>query len=1078
MSVSESGRGYDRFKSGLRGDSPELAAYTQIREIVPIQEWLRSEYYVGDEAGSLYQYWQDVLVEIFDRDHEREGLSKYNEVCFTGSLGTGKSYAMLMAFLRSIYVLTCFDFPQSIFGLSRSKSILYIYLSVSLNVSEITGFHQLRNIVDQAPYFRDEVKRRKEVSSRLDFVKSKIMVVQGSGVGHFIGSDLFGSVLDEANFAKMGASAKIQFNQAMKTYLGTYNRRVSRFMHQGRLFGFSGIASSSETQSSFVEKRMEEMKGNVKVFTINAKLWEVRPDRFRKQRFQVFKGNGVMDAALMSRRVVGRNGVPTYPEDESALDRYRASLIEPVEARLTLAQLVKRHPEDFLTVPTDLYEAFSTNLDQALRDIGGVASGGIGGLPIVRECYNACFRTGRPHPFKQQVVTISTADARRLEDFVDWRALRAQPGTKYFVHVDLAEVSDCAGIAMVHREMVKGRGFSDSVYVVDFMLQIPPPPSPARISIRKIREFLIYLKREKGFQIEWVTSDSFGCLVADSMVPTNRGLLPIQDVVKGDFVYSREGWSPVESTVRYQGAPTIKVVSERGSIQGTPNHRIEVLSPECLSKGNVTFGLPTVRPWRWVWKRFDELVPGDIAKNEWPLSEAPQEALVSLEGSLSLKAVTGMKGALTGFEMPPFITEDLAEIMGFLYGDGSLDKDGLRFTSIPPEKFNPVYDRVRCFFGESACHVQEDRQGTRTLRVFSRLLIDLLRFNGFDKTGSHDVRIPDKILQSPRRVLAAFLRGLYSADGHIGGQNIVLTTVSKRLAEEVSAVLRTVFGVESALVVSDTRGRKHECGGRVMVDKSVFYLVNISGEGSRKRFGEIGFFVDRKQERYLKISGVKGRRQWNRVVSVENGGKQDVYDLQVEGDPSYVVNGFMSHNSAETIQELNAVGIKSQVRSVDRTDAESMTLVNLINEQRLFAYFYQQLDNEIWAVQWDRGRHKVDHVPGGQKDVLDGLTGSVADALDYFADTKPVQNIGVIAELLKVGDYKPDSARKEFGFVTADYEEQEGNRVSNLEELFNPSPRPRRTTPPPRPKTPPVDDRELRVNRDLSLTRMLLRRRG
>lgn len=58
----------------------------QVRPIVPIEQWIRSEYYIGPDAKAIYPYWQDVICDIFD---EKRGSEKrVNSIvlggCFTG----------------------------------------------------------------------------------------------------------------------------------------------------------------------------------------------------------------------------------------------------------------------------------------------------------------------------------------------------------------------------------------------------------------------------------------------------------------------------------------------------------------------------------------------------------------------------------------------------------------------------------------------------------------------------------------------------------------------------------------------------------------------------------------------------------------------------------------------------------------------------------------------------------------------------------------------------------------------------------------------------------------------------------
>lgn len=52
----------------------------RLREIVPIDEWINSEYYVGPDALSIYPYWKQHIINIFTSP------VKINEVILTGGL--------------------------------------------------------------------------------------------------------------------------------------------------------------------------------------------------------------------------------------------------------------------------------------------------------------------------------------------------------------------------------------------------------------------------------------------------------------------------------------------------------------------------------------------------------------------------------------------------------------------------------------------------------------------------------------------------------------------------------------------------------------------------------------------------------------------------------------------------------------------------------------------------------------------------------------------------------------------------------------------------------------------------------
>ena len=151
-----------------------------------------------------------------------------------------------------------------------------------------------------------------------------------------------------------------------------------------------------------------------------------------------------------------------------------------------------------------------------------------------------------------------------------------------------------------------------------------------------------------------------GCLVGGSLVPTERGLVRLASLGDPDgdkwqelgaHVKTDEG--PRKATQFYVNGSeaVIDVETARGyRIKGTPSHRIKVVQPDGL----------------WVWKRFAELKEDDLV----PLS------LDQLVGEPQTVALPPFDDAYwTGEHQgaaPETMTAELAELLGYFMGDGSL----------------------------------------------------------------------------------------------------------------------------------------------------------------------------------------------------------------------------------------------------------------------------------------------------------------------------------------------------------------------------------------------------------------------
>ena len=159
-----------------------------------------------------------------------------------------------------------------------------------------------------------------------------------------------------------------------------------------------------------------------------------------------------------------------------------------------------------------------------------------------------------------------------------------------------------------------------------------------------------------------------GCLVGGSLVPSERGLVRLASL--GD----PEGpkWQQLGLSVGTdQGAqlasefyvnglePVVTVETRRGyRVQGTPQHRVKVV--------DATTG-------EWQWKHLADINTGDIV----PL------ALDQLVGHPAPVALPPLTEAHWTEEhdacAPRAMTEELAELVGYFMGGGSLHSRGLRF---------------------------------------------------------------------------------------------------------------------------------------------------------------------------------------------------------------------------------------------------------------------------------------------------------------------------------------------------------------------------------------------------------------
>jgi hypothetical protein len=458
---------------------------------VDIETFITNDYYLGRVLEGLDQNWVDDLKKVFAPG------SKIFEWIMTGAIGIGKTTLAMVALAYKLHYLSCLRDAPTYYGLLKESLIVFgIYSITKLQVSD-TGYYKLRGYVDNSPYFRLDFPRSRKIDSQLDFERStekKIKVVPGSQDLHALGLDLYSFSMDEVNFMreKSDKDKGRLVGQAYDLYNAVHTRITSRFIRPGgSIPGIMVLMSSRNAQTSFLESHIQKVGGTEMTYISDYALWEVKPKhKFSLPTFKVEVGDRVS-----SSRILG----------DGEKSRADAKIIE---------------------VPGEFEQPFLEDIDQALRDIAGVATFNVSPLVRDRKSVFDMVRKNIPNPFTKPIVTIDVEDDITLDQFFEMRTVcrirrgkwepRLNPTRPRFAHVDLSLSGDCAGIAMGHvsgiirHQRLRPDGATIIVenpfIIIDFMVRIAPPPS-SEIDLSKIRSFILFLK--DIYPLTRVTFDGF-----------------------------------------------------------------------------------------------------------------------------------------------------------------------------------------------------------------------------------------------------------------------------------------------------------------------------------------------------------------------------------------------------------------------------------------------------------------------------------------------------------------------------------------------------------------------------------------
>jgi ribonucleoside-diphosphate reductase alpha chain len=203
--------------------------------------------------------------------------------------------------------------------------------------------------------------------------------------------------------------------------------------------------------------------------------------------------------------------------------------------------------------------------------------------------------------------------------------------------------------------------------------------------------------------------------------------------------------------------------------------------------------------------------------------------------------------------------------------------------------------------------------GTVQLRAGSEAVRELFRGLGVTSARAHEKRVPASVFTAPTEVQAAFLRGLFGADGCVSrveqgkaSRYVGLGSRSEALLKDVQRLLNT-FGIRGRIYrvsgsAAPTFGYRRVDGSEVQYTSREGFDLRVTGSDLDRFATEIGFSAPRKQaalETLLVESGRYRTKPGTTLVAIEEDGQEVVYNLTEPLHHSYIVDGVVVANCSE-----------------------------------------------------------------------------------------------------------------------------------------------------------------------------------
>ncbi|HXG76620.1 MAG TPA: LAGLIDADG family homing endonuclease [Gaiellaceae bacterium] len=295
-----------------------------------------------------------------------------------------------------------------------------------------------------------------------------------------------------------------------------------------------------------------------------------------------------------------------------------------------------------------------------------------------------------------------------------------------------------------------------------------------------------------------------------------------------------------------------------------------------------------------------------------PASDAAWTLPVKIE---ALAGSFSRGGTVVQTALPERWSEGLGELLGHLVGDGWLTDVQTGWVYGGDDVADGLAASHEGMLRELVGGISRQRMenGTVQLRAGSRAVRDFFRGLGVASVRAHEKRVPASVFTAPPEVQAAFLRGLFGADGCVSrsengkaNRYVGLGSRSEALLKDVQRLL-AAFGVRSriyAVASSDTARSSYarSDGTEVEYASRQGFDLRITGTDLETFAAAIGFSSPRKQRALETLLAETERYRTTpdtTLVSREEDGQEVVYNLTEPLHHSYIVDGLVVANCSE-----------------------------------------------------------------------------------------------------------------------------------------------------------------------------------
>ena len=360
------------------------------------------------------------------------------------------------------------------------------------------------------------------------------------------------------------------------------------------------------------------------------------------------------------------------------------------------------------------------------------------------------------------------------------------------------------------------------------------------------------------------------CFVEGTMVLTENGYIPIEKIVSGDKVITHK--DRYKKVVKSMTNEAEKLIGFRTSVSEiiycTAEHPIYIR--EHNRKWNNSkrgydrvFNTP-------IWKTADNIIIGDYVGTA--INQV--EEIPKWDGYFYYKNQHKTSLSDNGELNDYFLIGDFWYLVGRYIGDGWLKMSDEKSLIIccKEDEISGITKRLDRL---NICYVITRQSNVVRIQVTKKELHFYLRRFGQGASNKH---LTKDILNLPTDLLSEFLNGYIDSDGTFTQGRYKITSVSRRLIYEIGECVAKVYHRPFSIYFT-ARPKTHIIEGRIVNQKDTYQICwKPTDDKQDKSFYEDGYI-------------------WSPITKIfKEDTNELVYNLEVEEDNSYMVQGVIVHN--------------------------------------------------------------------------------------------------------------------------------------------------------------------------------------